>query len=100
MDIRSAIQAQNTKAKEGTPLDDGWTELRLQHHQLTAVHSMVKRMFTPTVSGKKSGFIISDEVGLGKTGQALGLIAFIAHLKLLSDNKLAFPKICGECIST
>jgi len=52
--------------------------LGLHWHQLAGIHSIVCTIFIATEDlSHPCGVLIGDEVGLGKTAQAIGVIAFL-----------------------
>lgn len=60
-------------------------------HQLVGIAELVKRAFTPSYQpGTCSNFVL-DAVGLGKTCQALGVIAYLCNLVHLKANKAKWP---------
>lgn len=80
-------------------LPDFLTSSFLHWHQLAGVHSIARNTFTTSPRSKDSvGMLIGDEVGLGKTAQAIAFIAFLCQNIWLQDNKLPPPKILGAVI--
>ncbi|KAF9443968.1 hypothetical protein P691DRAFT_808051 [Macrolepiota fuliginosa MF-IS2] len=60
------------------PLPEEIERLRLHWHQLAGVHSILRSIFTTTKSENHvTGILVADEVGLGKTAQAVTLIAML-----------------------
>jgi TATA-binding protein-associated factor len=56
---------------------------RLLWSQLAGIHSMVRTFFTSKPDQDRClGMLVADEVGLGKTFQAAGLIAFLTDLEM------------------
>jgi len=73
--------------------------LSLHWHQLAGVHALVRMNFTPEeASGRCCGVLIADEVGLGKTFQAIATLAFLSDLKIRGENNLPLPPMIGESI--
>jgi len=72
----------DTKAEAGN-LPSKWQLLYLHWHQLAGVHAIARQLL---IGGPKSGVLLADEVGVGKTGTALALIALMMHYKELSTS--------------
>lgn len=67
----------------------------LHWHQLAGVHSMVRSIFTKEKDATHTtGVLVGDEVGLGKTAQAITFIAFL-NQSILGDNRHV-PRVLGE----
>lgn len=82
-------------------LPDYMVLLFLHWHQLAGVHSISRNTFTASPRPKDSvGMLIGDEVGLGKTAQAIAFIAFLNQAIWMQDNGMAPPKILGAVILT
>ncbi|KAG6819600.1 hypothetical protein H0H93_010369 [Arthromyces matolae] len=64
----------------------------LHWHQLAGVHSLVRSSFTSEPSSSV-GILIADEVGLGKTAQAVAYIAFMNMVISLQQAKRKLPKV-------
>lgn len=75
-------------------LPDCLVPISLHWHQLAAVHSIIRNTFTKTPSSDHcTGTLICDEVGLGKTAQALMAIGFLNQVVLLQQGCQALPPI-------
>ncbi|KAG5719786.1 DNA repair protein rhp26 [Termitomyces sp. T112] len=73
------------------------SKFSLHWHQLAGVHSIVRTIFTEEPSSSDTlGALIGDEVGLGKTAQAIALIAFLNVAISAQKNKRAVPKIIRD----
>jgi hypothetical protein len=70
-----------------------FTTQRLQWHQLLGIASMIRRLFSPSEHSPRCGVLLADEVGIGKTAQGLGLIAFLAQVVMGRKQQLRDPKI-------
>ncbi|KAJ3564157.1 hypothetical protein NP233_g8477 [Leucocoprinus birnbaumii] len=71
--------------------------LKLHWHQLAGVHSIIRSIFTPEKSIEHTlGVLIGDEVGLGKTAQAITTVAFLNQLIYLKANNLKLPPIIDD----
>ncbi|KAF9520456.1 hypothetical protein BS47DRAFT_1357316 [Hydnum rufescens UP504] len=57
-----------------------FTSQRLQWHQLLGIVSAVCQVFSSSDQASERGILLADEVGLGKTAQGLGLIAFLTQM--------------------
>ncbi|KAJ3566666.1 hypothetical protein NP233_g6855 [Leucocoprinus birnbaumii] len=79
------------------PIPQELSPLSLHWHQLAGVHSIIRRCF----SAKKDpylckGVLVADEVGLGKTTQAITLLAFLNQCIYAQENGLPPPPILAE----
>ncbi|KAG6875331.1 hypothetical protein C0993_009749 [Termitomyces sp. T159_Od127] len=73
--------------------------MRLHWHQLAGVHSIVRKLWSVKSTLQGAGVLVGDEVGLGKTAQAIALLAFF---NLVINAKLTnkpMPPILGEYIT-
>lgn len=69
-------------------------KLTLHWHQLAGVHSMIRSLFTKEKDATHTtGVLVGDEVGLGKTAQAITLIAFL-NQSILGHNR-HIPRVLG-----
>jgi len=67
-------------------------DLRLQWHQLVGIRAMARMSFSAGQGvGLKSGILVADEVGLGKTAQQMGFNAFV--------NQEAEMQVLGNALS-
>jgi hypothetical protein len=72
-------------------------ELRLQWHQLVGIRAMVRMAFsTQQCAGSRSGFLVADEVGLGKTAQQMGFNAFVNQVAKLQLRGDKLPPAVGK----
>jgi TATA-binding protein-associated factor len=79
---------------DDSPLPDSLTPIFLHWHQLVGVHSIVRNSFTKKPSSDHcTGTLICDEVGLGKTAQAIAMIAFMNQVVLLQQGGQPLPPI-------
>lgn len=70
--------------------------ITLHWHQLAGVHAVIRKVFSSEPLPKHgNGVLIADEVGLGKTFQALTVIAFLADVTLRKSKNFAMPPIIG-----
>ena len=66
---------------------------RLHWHQLAGVHSFARRVFTGESNPKGcTGYLISDEVGLGKTALVISIIAFLNQAIEVQERKKTRPQ--------
>ncbi|KAF9447919.1 hypothetical protein P691DRAFT_670489 [Macrolepiota fuliginosa MF-IS2] len=73
---------------------DGHPLLRLHWHQLAGAHSIIRSTFTEEKNpGHTVGVLIGDEVGLGKTAQAITFIAFLNQVIYLQKTGGRLPPI-------
>ncbi|KAF9441652.1 hypothetical protein P691DRAFT_683240 [Macrolepiota fuliginosa MF-IS2] len=71
--------------------------IRFYWHQLAAIHSITRSVFTEEKDGNHTmGVLIGDEVGLGKTAQAIGMLAFMNQLIFLQRRELQLPPIIRD----
>jgi len=77
------LDAETTKTLETV-------DLRLEWVQLAGIHAMVKKTWdiAERTEGRGRGVLLADEVGVGKTAQAMGFIAFINQIGYLEENGL------------
>lgn len=81
----------------GSTIPGELTKLCLHWHQFAGIHSIVRSVFSKEPNASHtSGVLVGDEVGLGKTGQAIGLIAFLNQTIVMQENKRPPPRILGE----
>ncbi|TFK64365.1 P-loop containing nucleoside triphosphate hydrolase protein [Pluteus cervinus] len=62
------------KSAEGSP---EFSQICLMWHQLVGVASMVQHAFTAAKRKSNPGILLADGVGVGKTAQVMGFIAFL-----------------------
>lgn len=68
--------------------------LRLHWHQLAGLHAIIRQCFTPEPTKDTNvGILVADDVGLGKTGMAISMIAFLSHVINLKAGNLPLPKV-------
>jgi hypothetical protein len=73
----------------------GLDKLTLHWDQLAGVHSILRSLFTKEKDATHTpGVLVGDEVGLGKTAQAITLIAFL-NQSILGHNR-HIPRVLGE----
>lgn len=78
---------------------------RLHWHQLAGVHSFARSVFDAEPNPKAcTGYLISDEVGLGKTALVISIIAFLNQTIEVQERKrtrpqeiLDLPPVFGRC---
>ncbi|KAF5344438.1 hypothetical protein D9756_011277, partial [Leucocoprinus leucothites] len=73
------------------------SRLSLHWHQLAGVHSIARSIFTEEKAINHTlGVLVGDEVGLGKTAQAITFIAFLNQLIFLQQQNATFPPILAN----
>jgi hypothetical protein len=73
------------------------TPLTLHWHQLAGVHSIIRSTFSQSRDSINcAGVLVADDVGLGKTGMAITLIAFMNQSAFLQEEKKPLPPILRE----
>ena len=82
---------------ETKPTPDCLNLNQLHWHQLAGVHAISRIIFTAKPDLQhETGVLIADEVGLGKTAQALSFIAFLNQCISLRERGMGPPPILGE----
>ena len=75
-------------------LPDNLTKLRLHWHQLAGNHSIIRSVLSKVPdSSHVIGVLVADEVGLGKTAQAIAVLAFFMQAVFLQEAKKKLPRI-------
>src|SRR6201999_4277321 len=69
----------------GNNLLPEFAEAALLWHQLVGIASMVDKIFFKSAVTHVPGIILADAVGVGKTAQMMGLIAFLQFVFLLPE---------------
>lgn len=76
------------------------SKIQLHWHQLAGVHSIVRSVFSTVKNDSNTlGVLVADEVGLGKTAQAIAYIAFVIHAIWLRESGRKLPRLLGESVS-
>jgi TATA-binding protein-associated factor len=70
--------------------------IKLHWHQLAGTHAILRRFLSPESSFAPSGILIADEVGLGKTLQALAVIAWLTECVGRQAASTQIPPILGK----
>jgi hypothetical protein len=78
------------KSEHGGPDMD---ELRLLWHQLCGIAAIVDRVWTGEETPGVHGVLLADDVGVGKTAQVMGVIAFLQLVFKLEEQGLPRPPI-------
>lgn len=74
--------------------DAGLIPLKLKWHQLCGIASMVGMAFTAENESKGAkNILIADDVGIGKTAQLMGIIAFLIKCYFAHEKKQLLPPI-------
>lgn len=70
--------------------------VKLFWYQLAGVHAIIRKIFNEDpILAFIASMLLADEVGLGKTLQAIAVIAFLADLAHRQRNSMALPPIIG-----
>jgi hypothetical protein len=78
-EVRSIFQqVHDAAASDYKNVPEDWTRLRLNWHQLVGIVAVLSKTFG---AGIPAGILISDDVGVGKTAQSLGVIAMMMHYR-------------------
>ena len=77
---------------------EGFTPNELRWHQLAGVHAVLRRLLSQEPSSMPSGFLIADEVGLGKTIQALAILAWLTECvgRQSKEGDSSLPPMLGK----
>jgi len=74
--------------------------LKLHWHQVAGIHSILRSIFSTDQSHPQvSSILVGDEVGLGKTAQTIGLIAYLNYVIYLQEHKKPLPPIISMSLS-
>lgn len=80
-------------------LPENLTRLRLHWHQLAGTHSIMRSILSADSNPSRVlGILIADEVGLGKTAQAISVIAFFMQAVYIQQTKRKLPRILSKRI--
>jgi hypothetical protein len=76
---------------------DGMSRLSLLWHQLVGIASMADQAWTKN-EATMPGFILADDVGIGKTAQVMGLIALVQQVWMIENNDVGGvrPPLIGK----
>lgn len=80
------------------PHKDELDPIKLHWHQLAGVHAMVRKLIVEQDGPECCGILLADEVGLGKTFQAITMIAFLSDLVIRQGFKLPPPPMIRKTI--
>lgn len=78
------------------PSPDGYSPCKLRWEQLVGVASIVHNLCTPEENEMRRGILLADEVGIGKTGTILGLLALYMNLFHNSDKGFSSSPILSK----
>jgi hypothetical protein len=81
---------QNTEGNEAL------TRNELHWHQLSGVHGILRRLLSKSPSRARPGFLVADEVGLGKTLQSLAILAWLTECVGRQKAGIPLPPILSE----
>jgi hypothetical protein len=73
----------------------GYLSQRAKWVQLAGISSAIELLFTSSTRSAPQGILIADEVGIGKTLHALGIIAFINQIIQGRAANIPDPPILG-----
>jgi hypothetical protein len=95
----SQVYTQLTKGNKadlaGTPLESNWVPARLRPHQVAGIHAVLNLMTKPA----PRGVLIADDVGIGKTCQAAGVLAMMIHsTEQKEQTGLKLPALRGPTV--
>lgn len=83
--------------KDVDPLPPLFSKSALHWHQLAGVHSIVRSVFSEAPNpSHTAGVLIGDEVGLGKTAQAIAFIAFLQQTIVAQKSNRSLPRILSK----
>jgi len=93
---RNGLNAWNTDEPPTAESNEEMVPFSLRWHQIAGVHAIIRTNFTPEAEpGRCCGMLIADEVGLGKTFQAVTTIAFLSDLIIRAERNAPIPPIIG-----
>ena len=72
---------------------EGMQALGLLWHQLVGVASMANKVWSSECTDLAYGMLLADEVGVGKTAQVMGFIAFTQLVYQLEQQGKAHPPL-------
>ncbi|OBZ77286.1 DNA repair protein rad5 [Grifola frondosa] len=76
--------------KEGLPNPD-WSPLMPTWAQMVAIKAILRLSLSPAPDPGQGAVLLADEVGLGKTLQVIGTVAFLNHLALCDEENRNRP---------
>jgi len=103
--FNAQLTSNNERQSDGPILNSGFKALALRWHQLCGVHRFLSHVSSPSRPSlpplpdqvhHRQGLLISDEVGIGKTAQALGGISQIIYWASLATENSPFPEVHGK----
>ena len=87
------MNAKRAELEANPSASSEWLPLTLLWHQMVGITSIIRRM---TTMKTRSGILIADEVGVGKTSVTLGTIAMLTHMYELVANQKEAAGHFGE----
>jgi hypothetical protein len=87
--IQSQLLTANKADLAGSPLGNTWKPARLRPHQIAGIHAVLRIMS----QAAPRGVLIADEVGVGKTCQAAGVLAMMIHATERPDHRLPLGQL-------
>lgn len=99
MDLNTWDSPLSFDIKDASFDQDYVTPLSLHWHQVAGIHSILRHVFSPEPDVDHCcGMLVADEVGLGKTAMAIGIISSVSHFIWLQEHKSPLPPILRKCI--
>jgi hypothetical protein len=86
----------NTSSFQEVESNQDFVPIRLHWHQQAGVRAILRRLLSREPSSVTPGILVADEVGLGKTLQAVALLAWLTEcVGRQSSNSSQMPPILG-----
>jgi hypothetical protein len=82
---------------EGEIASEEQEELRLHWVQLAGISAMVEKSFSDVEATDLPGILLADEVGVGKSAQIMGFIAFLLQVKYMETSNASQPQVVSKC---
>lgn len=94
--LESPLKIANKARISGNDVESlGFKAFDLRYHQLSGIHRILSHISAPSET-PNIGILIADDVGLGKTAQALGVIAQLIHWRELEEENKPLPPVHGK----
>jgi hypothetical protein len=90
---------QEQEERPSLPLPPNIIPCSLKWQQLTGVCAILSMLTAPEKAEDRKGVLLADEVGVGKTGTVLGLIATVMHTRHRYTEGQSVPSIFSRSAS-
>jgi hypothetical protein len=78
-------------------LPEDFIPCRLRWAQLVGIAAAITTFTQNDAAAVRKSILLADDVGLGKTGTVMGIIAVFMHARMLQEKGAPLPPIFGEC---